>query len=70
MGHLFWPSDDQWAVTEPLLPEKRGGARRVDNRRVISGIVHVLKVGYRWCDCPSDLTEHCHRTLIRHSRWE
>jgi transposase len=30
------------------------GARRVDDRRVISGILHVLKVGCRWCDCPAD----------------
>jgi hypothetical protein len=28
------------------------GARRVDDRRVISGILHVLKTGSRWCDCP------------------
>jgi len=21
---------------------------------MISGILHVLKVGYRWCDCPMD----------------
>lgn len=30
------------------------GAWRVDDRRVISGIVHLLKVGCRWCDCPTD----------------
>ena len=48
-----------------LLDERRGmGAdraafadgcacvERVDDRRVISGIVHVLKSGCRWCDCP------------------
>lgn len=27
---------------------------RVDDRRVLSGIVHVLKFGYRWSDCPAD----------------
>src|SRR3989440_12321285 len=27
---------------------------RVDDRRVISGIVHVLKSGCRWCDCPPE----------------
>jgi transposase len=54
MGHLFWLSDEQWAAIEPLLPKTKGGARRVDDRRVISGIVHVLKVGSRWCDCPKD----------------
>ena len=54
MGRLFWLSDEQWAVIEPLLPRNKGGARRVDDRRVISGIIHVLKVGCRWCDCPAD----------------
>ncbi len=54
MGRLFWLSDEQWAVIEPLLPRNKGGARRVDDRRVISGIIHVLKVGCRWCDCPGD----------------
>lgn len=28
------------------------GARRVDDRRVISGILHVLKIGCRWRDVP------------------
>jgi len=36
------------------LPKNQPGARRVDDRRVISGIVHVLKVGCRWCDCPAE----------------
>jgi transposase len=26
----------------------------VDDRRVISGIIHVLKSGCRWCDCPPE----------------
>ena len=52
--HLFWLSDDAWAAIEPHLPKNQPGARRVDDRRVISGIVHVLKVGCRWCDCPAD----------------
>ena len=54
MGQLSWLSDEQWAVIEPLVPANKGGARRVDDRRVISGIIHVLKVGCRWCDCPKD----------------
>jgi transposase len=51
---LFWLSDEAWAVIEPHLPKNQPGARRVDDRRVISGILHVLKVGCRWCDCPAD----------------
>ncbi len=51
---LFWLSDAAWAAIEPHLPRNQPGARRVDDRRVISGILHVLKVGCRWCDCPAD----------------
>ena len=51
---LFWLSDEAWAAIEPHLPKNQPGARRVDDRRVISGILHVLKVGCRWCDCPAN----------------
>jgi transposase len=54
MGVLFWLSDRQWAAIERRLPKNQPGARRVDDRRVISGILHVLKTGCRWCDCPAD----------------
>jgi transposase len=50
--NLFWLSDEQWQCIEPHLPKKVRGKKRVDDRRVISGIVHVLKSGCRWCDCP------------------
>ena len=52
MAVEFWLSDAQWALIEPLLPKNQPGARRTDDRRVISGIVHVLKTGCRWQDCP------------------
>ena len=35
---MFWLSDAAWSVIEPLLPSSLG-ARRVDDRRIISGIV-------------------------------
>jgi transposase len=41
--NLFWLSDEQWARIEPHLPTDVRGVERVDDRRVISGIVHVLK---------------------------
>lgn len=40
---LYWLSDAEWAAIQPHLPSGRRGARRVDDRRVISGIVHMLK---------------------------
>jgi len=50
--NLFWLNDDQWRQIEPYLPTDVRGKDRVDDRRVISGILHVLKSGCRWCDCP------------------
>ena len=50
--NLFWLSDEQWTRIEPHLPTDVRGVKRADDRRVISGIVHVLKSGCRWCDCP------------------
>ncbi len=55
--HLTWLSDAEWARIEPVLPRGRKGARRVDDRRVISGIVHMLRIGARWRDCPPDLID-------------
>src|SRR6266545_1326250 len=52
--NLFWLSDEQWKRIEPQLPRDVRGVERVDDRRVISGIVHVLKSGCRWCDCPPE----------------
>jgi transposase len=48
----YWISDADWARIEPLLPRGRKGAHRVDDRRVISGIVQMLRSGARWRDCP------------------
>jgi transposase len=51
-SEVYWLSDGEWAVIEPHLPKGRRGAHRVDDRRVISGIVHMLRSGARWRDCP------------------
>jgi transposase len=54
MPQLFWLSDESWSVVEPLLPDNQPGARRVDDRRVISGILHVLRTGSPWRNCPAE----------------
>ncbi len=54
MSHLFWLDDDAWAAIEPHLPKNQSGARRVDDRRILSGILHVIKIGCRWKDCPAE----------------
>src|SRR5882757_3258283 len=53
MGRVTWLSDAEWAKIKPLLPRGRRGAHRVDDRRIISGIVHMLRSGARWRDCPA-----------------
>ena len=53
-GNLFWLSDEQWRAIEPYLPTDVRGKERVDDRRVISGILHVIKSGCRWKDCPPE----------------
>ena len=39
---LYWLSDEEWRQMQPLLLR---GRARVDDRRVISGIVHMLRSG-------------------------
>ena len=53
MADVFWLSEEQFERLRPLLPNKPRGVPRVDDRRVISGIVHVLMSGGRWVDAPA-----------------
>ena len=53
-ANLFWLSDEQWQAMEPHLPTDVRGKERADDRRIISGILHVLKSGCRWKDCPPE----------------
>jgi transposase len=50
---LFWLTETQFERLRPHLPTDTRGKARVDDRRVISGIVHVLKSGGRWVDAPA-----------------
>ncbi len=53
MCDVFWLSERQFSRLVPLLPTDTRGKPRVDDLRVISGIVHVLKSGGRWVDAPA-----------------
>ncbi len=67
MSDLFWLSDHQLARMRPYFPLAHG-APRVDDRRVISGIIFVLKNGLRWRDAPTEYGPH--KTLYnRFVRW-
>jgi len=44
------------------------GPKRGDDRRILSGIMHVLRIGCRWRDCPGEYGPH--KTIYnRFSRW-
>ena len=69
MADFFWFSDDQWARIEPLLPNDTRGMPRVDDRRVLSGIVQALKSGGRWGDCPEHVYGPKKTLYNRFRRW-
>jgi transposase len=49
-------NDEQWKLLEPLLPKvkrsRKGGRPAIDNRKVLEGILWVLRTGARWQDLP------------------
>jgi transposase len=53
-ANLFWLNDEQWAKIEPLIPMNRPGPKPQNTRRILSGIIHVLRSGCRWQDCPPE----------------
>ena len=67
MNDLFLLSVAQMRRIEPYFPLSHGIAR-VDDRRVISGIIFVIKNGLRWRDAPSGYGPH--KTIYnRFVRW-
>ena len=53
MSKLFWLTDAQMARLRPFFP-KSHGVPRVDDRRVLSGIIFINRNGLRWCDAPKE----------------
>ena len=49
----FRLSDEQGTGVGRLMPTKQAVARRVDDRRIVSGIHHLLHAGGRWRDVPA-----------------
>lgn len=57
MSDLFWLSQAQMRRIEPHFPLSHGVAR-VDDQRVLSGIIFVIRNGLRWRDAPKDYGPH------------
>lgn len=67
MPRTYLLSDSQFARIKPYFPLSHGVAR-VDDRRVISGIIYVIKHGLQWKDAPREYGSH--KTLYnRFVRW-
>lgn len=49
MSDLFWLTDDQLERMKPFFPLSHGKPR-VDDRRVLSGIIFINRNGLRWRD--------------------
>ncbi len=57
MSNLFWLSGAQMAYLQSHFP-KSHGRPRVDDRRVLSGIIFIIRNGLRWCDAPGEYGPH------------
>src|SRR4051794_39609948 len=75
MHRKFLP-DELWAAVQPLLPKPKRRRRRypdrkpIDNRRVLTGILFVLKTGIPWDDVPCELGLGSGKTMKRRlKRW-
>jgi len=69
MSDLFWLSKVQMKRIEPFFPLSHG-VPRVSDRRVLSGIIFVIKNGLRWRDTPKAYGPHktIYNRFIRWSR--
>lgn len=69
MSDLFWLTDKQMRRIKPYFPLSHGIAR-VDDKRVLSGIIFVIRNGLRWRDAPADYGPHktIYNRFIRWSR--
>ena len=69
MRDLIWLSEAQMRRIEPYFPLSHG-IPRVDDRRVLSGIVFVIRNGLRWRDAPAEYSppKTIYNRFIRWSR--
>jgi transposase len=68
-AELFWLDDQQWKAISGHLPVKQRGPKRVDDRTVISGIIHVLQSGSPWRACPPQYGPYM-TVFNRFNRWK
>ena len=68
MRTLFYLSESQ--LERKLFFPRSHGALRVDDRRVVSDIIYVIKHGLQWKDVPDEYRPHrsLYNRLVRWSK--
>jgi transposase len=66
MSNFYWLSEDQMARLRPYFP-KSHGVPRVDDRRVLSGIILINRNELQWCDAPREYGPP--KTLVVSRMW-
>jgi transposase len=67
--------DDLWEVIQPLIPphppQPNGGRPFLDDRKVLTGIIFILKTGIPWEDLPQEMGCGCGMTCWNRLRdWQ
>jgi transposase len=60
-------TDHEWSILSPLLPNKPRGVARVDDRRVLNGILWRFRTGSPWAEIPERYgpSTTCYNRFVR-----
>ena len=60
-------TDREWSILSPLLPNKQRGVPRVDDRRVLNGILWRFRTGSPWAEIPDRYgpSTTCYNRFVR-----
>ena len=62
-------TDAQWRKIEPLLPARKAGRRRIDDRTTVEAILLSLRTGCPWRELPPSYG-NANTLMSRYNRWK